>query len=58
MIFSQVMWFLKKDSVEFSLNVLNEWAEFSDKNIEKSLLESATSCVKEQDATTVSARHR
>ena len=47
------------DSIEFSLNVFTEFAEFSHKNyyILKRLFEPATSCVRDQDATTVQTRH-
>ena len=49
-------------SNEFSLNVFIEFAEFSDKNIfhysKRALTcHTATSCVKDQDATTVPAGH-
>ena len=44
-------------TIEFSLNV---FAEFSDKNyyMLKRLFEPAISCVRDQDAATVPARHR
>ena len=49
-----------KKIIEFSLNVFIEIVEFSDKNnqILKSLFEPATTCVKDQDATTAPARYR
>ena len=46
---------------EFSLNVFNEFDEFGDKKyyyVLKRLFEPATSCVRDQDATTSPARHR
>ena len=41
--------------MEFSLNVFTEFAEFSDNTVKG--LEPATSCVRDQDATTVPVRH-
>ena len=48
--------------IEFSLNVFIEFAEFSDKNIchyskRAQTCHPVTSCVRDQDATTVPARH-
>ena len=48
--------------IEFSLNVFTEFSKFSDKNIchyrKRALAcHSATSCVRDQDATTGPARH-
>ena len=50
---------LFSESLEFFLNVFTEFAEFSDKIffIELKGFEPATSCVRDQDATTVSARY-
>ena len=50
------------NTIEFSLNVFTEFAEFSDKNIchyskKARTCQSATSCVRDQDATTAPARH-
>ena len=49
-------------TIEFSLNVFTEFAEFSDKNIchyskRAWTCHPATSCVRDQDATPVPARH-
>ena len=46
-------------SIEFSLNVFNEFAEFSDKIFVVTIkrFEPVTSCVRDQDATSVPARH-
>ena len=51
---------LKLMTFEFSLNVFNGFAEFSDQNyyVLQSLFEPATPCVRHQDTTTVPARHR
>ena len=50
---------LQKETMEFSLNVFTEFAEFSDKNyyVLKRLFEPATSCVRDKDASTAPARH-
>ena len=50
------------NSIEFSLNVFTDFAEFSDKNIcqynkRAQTCHPATSCVRDQDATTAPARH-
>ena len=52
--------FVIKVAFEFSLNVFTKFAEFSDKKyyILKRLIEPATFCVRDQDATTAAARHR
>ena len=50
----------KSMTFEFFVNALTEFTKFTDKNIlfEKRLFEPATSCVRNQDATTAPARHR
>ena len=47
------------ETVEFFLNVFTEFSKFGDKKfaIKVKGLEPATSCVRDQDATTVPARH-
>ena len=53
-------WLLVCDALEFSLNVFTELSEFSDTKcyILKRLFELTTSCVIDQDATTVPARNK
>ena len=56
------VWDINNVTFEFSLNVFTEFAEFSDKNIchynkRAQTCHPATSCVRDQDAITVPARH-
>ena len=51
-----------RTTIEFSLNVFTEFAEFSDKNMyyyskRVRTCHPATSCVRDMDASTVPARH-
>ena len=43
--------------MEIFLNVFTEFSEVNDKNICHQEFEPATTCVRDQDATTVPARH-
>ena len=60
--FFYCIWDISNVTFEFSLNVFTEFTEFSDKNIchynkRAQTCHPATSCVRDQDAITVPARH-